>query len=120
MPIPTNRMKAISSKGPAKLPSREFNSSSRVAALRHFLDDGDGGICTELSNSSHIISKVRERLEARLPGRIRGLAVYATENAIVLSGQCSTFYTKQLAQHVAMGVLEYEQLVNNIDVLPAR
>jgi len=56
------------------------------------------------------------RIESRLPGRICELTVYTTENAVILTGQCSTFYTKQVAQHAAMGVLEYEQLVNNIDV----
>jgi len=63
---------------------------------------------------------ILSRIESRLPGRIRHLTVYTTENAVVLTGQCCTFYTKQLAQHIAMGVLEYEQLINNIDVRVAK
>ena len=63
-----------------------------------------------------LIHRILQRIESRLPGRIRQLAVYATENAIVLSGRCTTYYTKQVAQHTAMGVLEYERLINNIDV----
>jgi hypothetical protein len=63
-----------------------------------------------------LISRILRRIESRLPGRIRELSVYAAENAIVLSGHCSTYYTKQVAQHTAMGVLEYERLINNIDV----
>ncbi|MCG8448608.1 MAG: BON domain-containing protein [Pirellulales bacterium] len=59
---------------------------------------------------------VQRRIEARLPGRIRNFSVFATENAVMLTGECSTFYTKQLAQHVAMAVLEYERLINNIEV----
>ena len=35
---------------------------------------------------------------------------------IVLEGRCSTFYTKQLAQHAALGVLDEEQLENAIIV----
>lgn len=61
-------------------------------------------------------SLIISRIESRLPGRVRHLTVYTTENAVILSGECSTFYTKQVAQHAAMGVLEYEQLINNIDV----
>jgi uncharacterized protein YgbK (DUF1537 family) len=63
-----------------------------------------------------LVHRILQRIEHRLPGRIRQLAVYATEHAIVLSGRCSTYYTKQVAQHTAMGVLEYERLINNIDV----
>lgn len=69
-----------------------------------------------VANHEDLIHRILQRIEHRLPGRIRQLAVYSTGNAIVLSGQCSTYYTKQVAQHVAMGVLEYERLINNIDV----
>jgi hypothetical protein len=64
-----------------------------------------------------LIQRILQRIETRLPGRIRQLAVYGAENAIVLSGRCSTYYTKQVAQHTAMGVLEYDRLINNIDVV---
>ena len=63
-----------------------------------------------------LVLKIFHRIESRLPGRIRGLKVVATNNAIVLRGQCSTYYPQQVAQHTANGVLEYERLVNNIDV----
>jgi|GEM_PF-1492409 len=68
----------------------------------------------ELANT--IIS----RIQSRLPGRVRHLTVFTTDNAVLLTGECSTFYTKQLAQHAAMGVLEYEQLINNIEVRTAK
>ena len=63
-----------------------------------------------------LIHRILQRIESRLPGRIRQLSVYSADNAIVLSGRCNTYYTKQVAQHTAMGVLEYERLINNIDV----
>jgi hypothetical protein len=37
-------------------------------------------------------------------------------NTIVLEGKCATYYTKQLAQHAALGVLDDEQLENAIVV----
>ncbi len=70
----------------------------------------------ESAHREQLAIRILKRIQARLPGRIRRLTVYVTENAVVLAGQCSTYYTKQLAQHVAMGVLEYERLINNIDV----
>ncbi len=69
-------------------------------------------------NGEQLIRRILHRIESRLPGRVRQLAVHASENAIVLSGFCSTYYTKQVAQHAAMGALEYERLINNIDVQP--
>jgi osmotically-inducible protein OsmY len=59
---------------------------------------------------------IRQRIEGRLQRRVRNLNVRAYENLVVLEGQCTTYYTKQLAQHAAMGILEDEQLENAIVV----
>ncbi len=67
-----------------------------------------------------LATRILQRIEARLPCRVRNLAVLTTERAVFLTGRCSTFYTKQLAQHVAMGALDYEQLVNQIEVRVAK
>lgn len=59
---------------------------------------------------------IRQRIETRLIGRIRDLNVRIQGNTVVLEGRCATYYTKQLAQHAALGVLEDEQLENTIVV----
>jgi hypothetical protein len=59
---------------------------------------------------------IRQRIESRLPGRVRELSVRVFERTVVLEGQCATYYTKQLAQHAALGILEDEQLENAIAV----
>lgn len=70
----------------------------------------------EEQHDQELAKRIIERIHSRVPGRISCLSVYTTENAVVLAGRCSTFYTKQLAQHAAMGVLNYERLVNDIEV----
>jgi hypothetical protein len=60
---------------------------------------------------------IRQRIETRLAGRIRDLAVCVKGDTIVLEGRCATYYTKQLAQHAAFGVLEDEHLENAIVVI---
>ncbi len=70
----------------------------------------------DLTDRLELANRILSRIESRLPCRIRQLSVYATDSVVTLTGQCRTFYTKQLAQHAAMGVLEYERLINNIDV----
>jgi hypothetical protein len=59
---------------------------------------------------------ILKRIQIRLAGRIRNLAINITNHSVELTGECRTYYTKQMAQHVAMGVLDYQQLVNNIMV----
>jgi hypothetical protein len=63
---------------------------------------------------------IRQRIESRLPGRVRNLAVRVQADSVVLEGQCATYYTKQLAQHAALGVLEHEHLENAIVVSVGR
>lgn len=101
--------------------------SDRVISLRVLpspcLDAIDAIAAEEFAEKqfdTDLANLILNRIESRLPGRIRHLTVYTTANAVVLAGQCSTFYTKQLAQHAAMGVLEYERLINNIDVCVAK
>jgi hypothetical protein len=63
---------------------------------------------------------IQQRIASRLAGRVRGLAVRIEGDTIVLEGQCATYYTKQLAQHAALGVLDDEHLENAIAVTVPR
>ena len=63
-----------------------------------------------------LADRIRHRIEVRLPGRIRGLTVVVIGEEVELGGRCATFYSKQLAQHVAMGVIDHQRLVNSIEV----
>ena len=63
-----------------------------------------------------LATAIRQRIETRLPGRLRGLVVRVSGDTVVLEGQCATYYTKQLAQHAALGVLDDEHLENSIVV----
>ena len=59
---------------------------------------------------------IADRINARIGGRIRNLSVEIRGKTVRLLGECSTFYTKQLAQHAALGVLEDEKVINDISV----
>jgi hypothetical protein len=69
-----------------------------------------------LERARQVAISIRQRIETRLLGRVRNLSIRVENNIVFLEGRCATFYTKQLAQHAALGVLEDEQLVNNIAV----
>ena len=68
------------------------------------------------SHREQLVRAIEKRIESRLPGRVRNLVVRTFEDTVVLEGQCATYYTKQLAQHAALGILEDEHLENSIVV----
>jgi hypothetical protein len=63
---------------------------------------------------------IMQRIESRLPGRVKNLAVRIQAGNVTLEGQCATYYTKQIAQHAALGILEDEHLENAIVVTVGR
>jgi len=67
-----------------------------------------------------LAAAISQRIETRLPGRVRQLVVRVTAGTVVLEGECATYYTKQLAQHAALGILEDEHLENAIVVTVGR
>lgn len=68
-------------------------------------------------HATNLCQLIRDRIRQRLNQRVSNLQVEEEGGAIVLSGRCATFHTKQLAQHAALGVLNDETLENRIEVL---
>jgi hypothetical protein len=85
-----------------------------------FAEGGDTPSDAALDRCRFLAVAIRQRIESRLPGRVRNLVVRILAKTVVLEGQCATYYTKQLAQHAALGVLEDEHLENAIAVTVAR
>ncbi len=111
-------------------PSRTSPPSQAAVTLRLVADESptvevsrtECGEALTIRGAKHeaLESVIRKRIESRLPGRIRNLLVRASGDSVVLEGQCATFYTKQIAQHAAMAVLDDQQLENAIVVNPVQ
>ena len=72
---------------------------------------------------ARIAADIVRSVEMRLPGRVRDLKVRVEADQFVLSGVSSSYYVKQVAQHVAMTALEavmLGRLVNEIEVRTVR
>lgn len=67
-----------------------------------------------------LAERIHQRIEKRLGPRIHDLKVSVAGKTIRLEGRCATYYSKQLAQHAALGVVEDETLDNAIVVAIAR
>jgi hypothetical protein len=71
---------------------------------------------TENARDFRLGDRIRERIYLRLGWRICDLDVQVDGQQVVLYGRCATYYSKQLAQHVALGLVEDERLINEIVV----
>ena len=81
-----------------------------------FINNGVAKANARCTRSRELAIAIRQRIESRLQGRIRNLAVRILGDTVMLEGQCNTYYSKQLAQHAALAVLEHEHLENAIVV----
>lgn len=70
-------------------------------------------ICTE---HLRLQSELESIVLARTSRRVRNLRIELHEERIVLSGQTTSYYVKQLAQHGVREVLPYVHLENSIAV----
>jgi hypothetical protein len=68
-----------------------------------------------------LVQSFFSEVDSRLPSRIRDLAVDVTrDGSIVLHGRCSSYYVKQVVQHIGMTLLTCGRLINKIQVYPPR
>jgi hypothetical protein len=70
-----------------------------------------------------VAADIVRSVQSRLPGRIRDLKVRYENEQFVLSGVSTSYYVKQVAQHVAMNALDalmLGRLVNEIEVRSVR
>lgn len=59
---------------------------------------------------------IESLLYRRLGGLVRNLHVRIRDEGLVLEGQATTYYAKQLAQHAAMEISETIVSANDIEV----
>ncbi len=70
-----------------------------------------------------VAADILRSVQSRLPGRVRDLKVRVEDDQFVISGVSTSYYVKQVAQHVAMNALEavmLGRLVNEIEVRSLR
>jgi hypothetical protein len=70
-----------------------------------------------------VAAEILRSVQSRLPGRVRDLKVRIVDDQFVLSGVSTSYYVKQVAQHVAMSALDsvmLGRLVNEIEVRATR
>ncbi len=63
------------------------------------------------------VDELEAHLQCQLTGRIHNLRLVVRDNGLVLQGQATTYYAKQVAQHTLMEATSLPLLANEIEVL---
>ena len=79
--------------------------------------DGFAEVLPETLEEAEELAASIERAVQYETGRgVADLTVEVGPQGVLLKGRCDTYYTKQLAQHAAMGVPGGDRLINSIEV----
>ncbi|QDT55663.1 hypothetical protein Pan44_37090 [Caulifigura coniformis] len=63
-----------------------------------------------------LVARIERIVRCRTGGRIRDLRVDVSEKRVVISGQTTTYYAKQLVTHAALDEIRDRALTNAIEV----
>jgi hypothetical protein len=119
-------------KSPLSAAAREFpllpRSNSRDVEPESVVDSepaatGPRGAFRPDARLRRVAADILRSVQSRLPGRVRDLKVRVEDDQFVISGVSTSYYVKQVAQHVAMNALEavmLGRLVNEIEVRSLR
>ena len=73
--------------------------------------------CMSTTNpSNHETGRIQALVEQRLGRRVRDFRVIVQGEGAVLKGRATTYYAKQLAQHLVMGLTSLSIAANQIQV----
>jgi osmotically-inducible protein OsmY len=87
--------------------------TGRAAAPTH---SGDHPLPETLAEAEQLAASIEEAVSRETGGRVRNLRVEVDRQGVTLTGRCTTFYTKQRAQHAAMAFPGGHPLSNQIEV----
>jgi hypothetical protein len=69
-----------------------------------------------LEEADELAASIERAVQQETGRGVDDLTVEVGPQGILLRGRCTTYYTKQLAQHAAMGMPGGERLINSIEV----
>ncbi len=69
-----------------------------------------------LAEAELLVASIERAVQEETGRGVRDLCVELREEGVLLRGRCSSYYTKQLAQHAAMTVPGGDAVTNEIEV----
>jgi osmotically-inducible protein OsmY len=85
--------------------------------IRADADDMFADVLPEtLEEAEELAASIERAVQSETSRGVADLTVEISPQGVLLRGHCSTYYTKQLAQHAAMSIQGAGQLTNRIEV----
>jgi hypothetical protein len=69
-----------------------------------------------LEEAEELATSIEQAVHRETGREIADLTVEVSPQGVLLRGHCTTYYTKQLAQHAAMNIPGGNRLINSIEV----
>ena len=69
-----------------------------------------------LEEAEELATSIEQAVQRETGHGVAGLTVEVSPQGVRLKGRCTTYYTKQLAQHAAMNIPGGDRLTNCIEV----
>lgn len=91
----------------------EFN----VGILEPFECRRQAAIDKSQHEAERLTAKIEQAVWHATAASVKNLRVELQNGEVILTGRCRTYYTKQIAQHAAMGSAVGWSVVNQIDVI---
>lgn len=92
------------------------NRSSRVNRAAPNNRYPDHPLPETLAEAERLAASIERAVWRETGGRVRNLRVSVNHQGVTLTGRCTTYYTKQQAQHAAMAFPGEHSLSNEIEV----
>ena len=74
------------------------------------------GLPETLTEAEELAASIERAVQEETGRGVRNLSVEVGREGVRLTGHCTSFYCKQLAQHAAMGIPGGDRLTNAIEV----
>ena len=69
-----------------------------------------------VEEAEELATSIEQAVQRETDRGVANLSVEVNSDGILLRGRCTTYYTKQLAQHAAMSIPGGDRLTNSIEV----
>jgi len=88
----------------------------RLAHNRHYPKKDNHPLPETLAEAEILVASIERAVQEETGRGVRDLCVKVSEEGVLLQGRCSSYYTKQLAQHAAMATPGGDAVTNEIEV----
>ena len=93
-----------------------MDERQRLSRQPRSTGDSDHPLPETLAEAELLVATIERAVQEETGRGVRNLRVELREEGVLLRGHCSSYYTKQLAQHAAMTVPGGDAVTNEIEV----